>query len=83
MERELMPDYTAERCYQRLIPPDFFETSERPKKDANQCVVFCKKVAPNVFDVQRGIAVVGGARTCFNDGACMISPETKVVFVFE
>ena len=53
------------------------------RKGASECIVFCKKVAPNIFDIQDGFAVVAGAENCFNDGVCMISNFTKVVFVFD
>jgi len=69
--------------YQYLIPPTVFDNSEEVRKDENRCIVFCKKVSPNVFDISKGVAVVGGAKTFFNDGICMIAPSTKVVFVLE
>ena len=83
MEREIMPDYEAEAFYRRLIPTEVFEGVEGAQKEPNHCVVFCKKVAPNVFDIKKGVAVVNGAKDLFNDGICMIAPATKVVFVFE
>jgi len=83
MERELMPDYAAEAFYQYLIPSNVFEDSDLPEKEVNHCVLFCKQVAPYVFDIRKGVAVVGGAQDLFNDGICMIAPATKVVFVFE
>ncbi len=83
MEREIMPDHAAEEFYRYLIPPDAFMGSERPKKKINHCILFCKKMSPNVFNISKGVAVVEGAETCSNDGICMIAPSTKVVFVFE
>lgn len=59
------------------------ESTKTPMKAANQCIVFCKKMAPNVFDIKKGLAVIRRMETGFNDGVCMIAPETKVVFVFE
>jgi len=83
MERENLPEYGAEKFYRSLIPPNIFEPIEEPRRETNQCVVFCKKVAPNVFDIRKGVAVVDGANNLFHDGTCMIAPSTKVVFVFE
>ena len=57
--------------------------SDMIKKGESECIVFCKKVAPNIFDIKDGFAVVSGAENCFNDGVCMISHSTKVVFVFD
>jgi hypothetical protein len=48
-----------------------------------ECILFCRKVAPNRFDIKDGFAVVPDTAGCFNDGVCMISNFTKVVFVFE
>ena len=53
------------------------------KKGESECIVFCKKVAPHIFDIKNGFAVVGGGENLYNDGVCMISNSTKVVFVFE
>jgi len=83
MEKELMPDYAAEEFYRYLIPRSAFGGSVEPKKKTDHCVVFCKKVAPNVFDIRKGIAVVAGTKEYFNDGLCMIAPSAKVVFVIE
>ena len=49
----------------------------------SECIVFCKRVTSNIFDIQDGFAVVTGAENCVNDGVCMISNATKVVFVFD
>ena len=53
------------------------------KKGESECIVFCKKVSHNIFDIKNGFAVVGGSEHLYNDGVCMISNVTKVVFVFE
>jgi len=82
MEKELMPDYAAEAFYQHLIPSSVFAGSDVPEKEVDHCVVFCKKVGPN-FDINKGVAIVNGAKELFNDGICMIAPGTKVFFVFE
>ena len=52
-------------------------------KAGSECILFCKKVTPNVFSIKDGFAIVPGAKDCFNDGICMISNFTKVVFVFD
>lgn len=83
MERVIVPDYGAEAFYRYLIPPHVLAGPERSEGAANHCVVLCRKVAPNVFDISKGVAVVDGVRDVFNDGICMIAPATKVVFVFE
>jgi hypothetical protein len=49
----------------------------------SECILFCKKVSENVFDIKDGCAFVAEAKECFNDGVCMISNFTKVVFVFD
>ena len=53
------------------------------KKGGSECILFCKKVTPNIFNIKDGFAVVSGAEDAYNDGVCMISNFTKVVFVFE
>jgi hypothetical protein len=53
------------------------------RKGESECIVFCKKVTPNIFDIKDGFAVVAGAEDLYNDGVCMISDFTKVVFVFD
>jgi NAD-dependent dihydropyrimidine dehydrogenase PreA subunit len=49
----------------------------------SECILFCKRVTSNIFDIKDGFAVVAGAENCINDGVCMISNSTKVVFVFD
>jgi hypothetical protein len=49
----------------------------------SECIVFCKRVTSNIFDISDGFAVVTGAEDCANDGVCMVSNSTKVVFVFD
>jgi NAD-dependent dihydropyrimidine dehydrogenase PreA subunit len=49
----------------------------------SECIVFCKRVTSNIFDIKDGFAVVSGAENCANDGVCMVSNSTKVVFVFD
>lgn len=83
MVRELMPNHTSEAFYRHLISQNVFEGPENPKKETNHCIVFCKKVAPNVFDITKGMAMVSGVDGYFSDGICMVAPATKVVFVFE
>jgi len=43
MERELMPDYEAEKFYQYLIPKSTFEGSKKIKKEDRPRFVLCKK----------------------------------------
>jgi len=83
MEREIMPDYDSEEFYKYLIPPNVLEGSEKSKERNNHCILFCKKVNENVFDIKKGIAVVNKDRVFFNDGICMITSPAKVVFVME
>ncbi|HBG61732.1 MAG: hypothetical protein A2Y03_04730 [Omnitrophica WOR_2 bacterium GWF2_38_59] len=83
MEREIVSDCASEEFYRYLINPSVIDGAEKPKKAPNHCVVLCKKIAPNVFDIKKGIAIVENAGDYFNDGICMIAPTTKVVFVFE
>ena len=83
MKKEIMPEYEGELSSRFLFPPHDFEGSKKLKQSENHCVVFCKKVAPNVFDISKGVAVLAGAENLTNDGICMIAPAAKVVFVFE
>ena len=53
------------------------------RKGESECIVFCKKVTPNIFDIKDGFAIVAGSEELYNDGVCMISNFTKVVFVFD
>ena len=58
MEREIMPDYAAEAFYRHLIPESVFEYPQKPEEEAYNCVVSCKKAGPNLFDINKGVAVV-------------------------
>ncbi|MBF0522182.1 MAG: hypothetical protein HQL24_03895 [Candidatus Omnitrophica bacterium] len=49
----------------------------------SRCILFCKKVGPNLFDIKKGIAVMAGPDHRFQDGVCIIEPSTKVVFLVE
>ncbi|MDD5069725.1 MAG: hypothetical protein PHV17_03255 [Candidatus Omnitrophica bacterium] len=51
--------------------------------DIDHCIVFCKRVAPNLFDITKGVAMVSGVDGCFSDEICMIVPAMKFVFVLE
>lgn len=53
------------------------------KKGATECILFCKKVTPNLFEIKDGFAVLAGDGDHFNDGVCIIANTTKVVFVFD
>lgn len=53
------------------------------KEECSRCVVFCKKVAPYVFDISKGVAVLEGPENSFNDGIRMIALSAKVVFIFK
>lgn len=75
MQREIMETY-KNRFVQDSVSGMFRNTG-------SECVVFCKKVAPNVFNIRDGFAVVSGTEGCYDDGVCMISNSTKVVFVFD
>ena len=62
MEREIMPDYAAEEFYRYLIPRSAFGAPEEHKKETDHCIVSCKKVAPNVSDIRKGIELVDGTK---------------------
>lgn len=47
----------------------------------SHCVVLCKKLGPNVFDLKEGIAVVARPDSCIGDGACMMACPTKAIFL--
>lgn len=53
------------------------------KKGDSECILFCKRVAPNKFDIKDGFAIVDGVDKYFHDGVCMIAECTKVVFIFD
>lgn len=53
------------------------------QKRGSECILFCKRATPNIFNIKDGFAIVPGAQECFNDGVCMISNFTKVVLVFD
>jgi NAD-dependent dihydropyrimidine dehydrogenase PreA subunit len=62
------------------------QSNEDPwtKKDSSsECILFCKKVTPNIFNIKNGFAVIAGSEKCFSDGICMISNFTKIIFVFD
>jgi hypothetical protein len=49
----------------------------------SECILFCKKVSPTIFDIKDGVALLSGTGGYYNDGVCMISNFMKVVFVFD
>jgi hypothetical protein len=75
MQKEIMETYKNRFVQAR--------GSDMIQKTESECVLFCKKVTPNIFDIKDGFAVVGGTENFYNDGVCMISNFTKVVFVFD
>lgn len=83
MEKEILTSRVAEECCRYFIPPHVFAEHGVSRKKTNHCIVFCKKISPDVFSISKGVAVVNGDEMCFDDGICMIAPETKVVFVIE
>ncbi len=54
-----------------------------PRKGASECILFCKRITPNLFEIKDGFAVLAGDGNYSNDGVCIISKATKVVFVFD
>lgn len=67
--------------YKIGVTPDRAVRTRR--KAASECILFCKRLTPNVFDIKDGFAVVNGVEDCRDDGICMIANFTKVVFVFD
>ena len=53
------------------------------RKGATECILFCKRVTPNLFEIKDGFAVLAGEGNYSNDGVCIIASGTKVVFVFD
>lgn len=49
----------------------------------SECILFCKKVTPNIFSIKDGFAMMYDADEYVDDGVCMISNLTKVVFVYD
>ncbi len=49
----------------------------------SECIIFCERIAPNMFDIKGGVAMISDMESCFNDGVCAIPNVTKVVFVFD
>jgi NAD-dependent dihydropyrimidine dehydrogenase PreA subunit len=45
------------------------------------CAVLCKKLGPNVLEVQDGLAKVIHPENCIGDGACMLACPTKAIFL--
>jgi hypothetical protein len=74
MEREIMPDYTAEAFYRYLIPGNVFEYLDKAEEKADHCVVSRKMENPHLFDTGRRIAVGGGVKNLFNDEIYMKVP---------
>ena len=83
MEKGILANNIAEECDPYLIPFSAFPDFGSSAKKSDHCIVFCKKISPDVFSISKGVAVMNGNKGCFTDGICMVAPETKVVFVFE
>lgn len=45
------------------------------------CINLCKKLGPNVLDIEGGIAKPLRAENCIGDGACMVACPTKAIFL--
>jgi len=45
------------------------------------CAVLCKKLGPNVLEINDGLAKVVRPENCLGDGACMIACPTKAIFL--
>jgi NAD-dependent dihydropyrimidine dehydrogenase PreA subunit len=45
------------------------------------CAVLCKKLGPDVLEVQGGLAKVVRPENCIGDGACMLACPTKAIFL--
>ncbi|HPI98608.1 MAG TPA: ferredoxin family protein [Synergistales bacterium] len=45
------------------------------------CVELCKKLGPNVLDLEHGIARVVRPENCIGDGACMMACPTRAIFI--
>ncbi len=45
------------------------------------CVNLCKKLGPNVLDIEEGVAKVVRPGDCIGDGACMVACPTKAIFL--
>jgi NAD-dependent dihydropyrimidine dehydrogenase PreA subunit len=41
----------------------------------------CKKLGPDVLEVQGGLAKVVRPENCIGDGACMLACPTKAIFL--
>ncbi len=45
------------------------------------CAVLCKKLGPNVLEINEGVAKVVRPQNCIGDGACMLACPTKAIFL--
>ncbi|HOW35183.1 MAG TPA: hypothetical protein PL155_02030 [Candidatus Omnitrophota bacterium] len=83
MEKEIIPDYAVGEFYRYFAPRNVIENPEDRRNEQNLCIVFCKKVAPNVFDISKGVAMLKGEKDSFCEGVCTSVPSAKVIFVFK
>jgi MinD superfamily P-loop ATPase len=45
------------------------------------CAILCKKLGPNVLEVNEGLAKVVRPESCLGDGACVVSCPTRAIFL--
>ena len=72
---------TAEAFGRTFVKGNIPEVNPVRCLGCGHCAVLCKKLGPNVLEVQDGTARVVRPENCIGDGACMLACPTKALFL--
>jgi len=72
---------TAEAFGRTFVKGNLPEVNQVRCLGCGHCATLCKKLGPNVLEVQDGVAKVVRPENCIGDGACMLACPTKALFL--
>jgi NAD-dependent dihydropyrimidine dehydrogenase PreA subunit len=72
---------TAEAFGRTFVKGNLPEVNQVRCLGCGHCAVLCKKLGPNVLEVEGGVVKVVRPENCIGDGACMLACPTKALFL--
>ena len=81
MADDRKPQEIVEAFGRQFVKGNIPEVNSVRCMGCGHCVQLCKKLGPNVFDLQDGIATIARPEKCISDGACMLACTTKAIFL--
>jgi hypothetical protein len=82
MLNEIMSDFKTEAFCRTPLHQDVFKVTEKEPPESDHCLVICKKIGPNTFIIEKGLAFIAEENICGSDVRMMSCP-TKTVFLFK